>query len=154
MNRLKLKRLSLIVFGLVLGTRLSAQEVGVRFGQMAKNQVALDVTAPTGGYGRVHSAISLGQEGLGFDALFDFYISSFQKQNGLKWYAGAGGATYFIDDFQVGPAIELGFQYDFMHDPFSISFDWRPTYWLINEGAGDDFQYYSFGINLRYSFDR
>ncbi len=149
------KGLALIVFFIIATIDgLHAQEVGVRYGQMAANQVAIDIAAATGGYGQVHSCISLGEKGVGFDALFDFYQGTFNKQNGLSWYAGAGGASYFIDDMRVGAAVELGFQYDFMHDPFSIGFDWRPTYWLINESVADDFQYYSFGINLRYSFDR
>ena len=153
---MKLSSRILVLLLILVGAKqvVFAQEVGIRSGQMAVNQVAFDVTAPTGNYGKVHSNLSLGNQGIGADVLYDFYIGSFPKQNGLTWYAGAGGTTYFIDNLRVGPAIEIGLQYDFMHDPFSISFDWRPTYWLINESDADDFQYYSFGINLRYSFLR
>ena len=63
---------SLIFAGLFFCTITSqAQELGLRFGHINGNNVAVDGIFSTGKYSRVHANVSFGNNGLGLDALWN-----------------------------------------------------------------------------------
>lgn len=135
----------LIALVLTLSSTLSAQEIGIRFGEITGNNVAVDGVFDFDGQ-RIHANISFG-EGLGLDALYDFVHESLEDE--LYWYAGVGASTYIDDDFFLGVSGEIGLEYVFNDAPIVVGFDYRPTFWLIDE---TEFEWGGFGLNVRYIF--
>jgi hypothetical protein len=104
---------------------MSAQEIGVRFGEVSgANNVAVDGVFQLGELSRVHANISFG-DGVGIDALWDFVYKPLGDDN-FHWYAGVGPSLYFGDDFLLGASGEIGIEYVFDGAPIVIGLDYRP----------------------------
>ncbi|WP_282040729.1 hypothetical protein [Winogradskyella flava] len=137
----------IIVLGLVLllSTTINAQEIGVRFGEVTGNNIAVDGVFEFDG-SRIHANVSFG-DGLGLDALYDFVYEPLEDE--LYWYAGVGASTFIEDDFNLGVSGEIGLEYQFDSAPIVIGFDYRPTFWIIDDTS---FKWDGFGVNVRYRF--
>lgn len=133
-------------FALSISAALSAQEIGIRFGEVSGNNIAVDGVFIFEG-SRIHTNVSFG-EGLGIDALYDFVYKPISDED-INWYAGVGPSTYIEDDFYLGVSGEIGLEYVFKNAPIVIGFDYRPTFWIIEE---TDFEWGGFGLNIRYVF--
>lgn len=125
----------------------NAQEIGIRFGEVSGNNVAVDGVFNINET-RIHANISFG-EGIGADALWDFVYKPLGSEN-FNWYAGIGPSMYFVDDlFLLGASGEIGIEYTFDNAPIVIGLDYRPTFWIVEE---TDFDFGGFGLNIRYKF--
>ena len=126
----------------------SAQELGVRFGEIIGGNVAVDALFTTSDFSMVHADVSFGGGGVGVEALWDFVYRPLGNIP-MNWYMGAGPSAYLGNDFLLGASGELGLSYKIPDVPISISADWRPTFILVDTStfAGD-----RFGLNLRYVF--
>lgn len=143
-----------ILFGLMLFATisLSAQEVGIRFGNTAaakqSNSVAIDGIFSAGEFSRIHADVSFG-DGVGIDALWDFLYRPLGGE-AFSWYVGAGPSVFIGDDFWLGISGEIGLEYAFNGVPIVIGVDWRPTFWLLED---TEFEAGGFGFNVRYKFN-
>lgn len=126
---------------------LSAQEIGVRFGDMYGNNIALDATFPIKSK-RVHATVSFG-DNIGVDAIYDFAVESIFRSPDLRYYVGLGLTTLFSSEFKLGVMGELGIEYGFPRTPVTIGLDYRPAVIVIEKM---DFIYGNFGLNVRYRF--
>lgn len=129
-----------------------AQELGIRFGDVLGNDVAIDGVFSLGEFSRLHADVTFGdqagQSTFGVEVLYDFLYKPLGDTPGLNWYVGAGPSVLFANDTWIGASGELGLEYHFDF-PLAIGADWRPTFWLIQD---TDFIADSFGMNLRYVF--
>lgn len=132
---------------LYLGNAASAQELGIRFGDVLGNTVAVDALFSVGEFSRIHADVSFGS-GLGVEALYDFLYRPLGVDV-INWYVGAGPSMLIDDPFYLGFSGEVGLDYQFNSIPLSLSLDWRPTFWLIEN---TDFRAGGFGLNVRYVF--
>lgn len=137
----------LIVSLFLFSFHLSAQEVGLRFGDMNGNNIAIDATMPIKDK-RIHATVSFGSN-VGLDALYDFAVASIFRSPDLHYYAGIGLTTLFASDFKLGVMGELGIEYSFPRTPIAIGLDYRPAIMIIDKM---DFVYGNFGLNVRYRF--
>jgi hypothetical protein len=139
------------VLALVLVSQVAfSQEVGIRFGDVLGNDVAIDAIFKTSQFSRIHADVSFGN-GVGVDVLWDFLYKPFSIEGeGFNWYLGAGPSIYINDPFYLGVSGEVGIEYQFKF-PMAIGIDWRPTFWLIEN---TDFHAGGFGVNLRYVFGK
>jgi len=124
-----------------------AQEVGIRFGDAFGGHYAVDGVFGLGNFSRIHADVSFGNNGVGIEALWDFYEQPLGA--GFDWYIGAGASTYLGDPFQLGITGEIGLEYHF-DIPLAIGADWRPTFIFIQD---TDFEAGWFGFNVRYVFN-
>jgi hypothetical protein len=141
-----MKTLSLILAFMLITTMASAQEVGVRWGDVTGGDVAVDAVFSMGNLSRIHADISFGN-GVGVDLLWDFIYKPLGGE-ALNWYAGVGPYAVFDDPFTLGIVGELGLEYRF-NFPVSVSADWRPSFRIIDD---TDFHAGGFGLNIRYIF--
>jgi len=88
--------------------------------------------------------------GVGIDALWDFLYKPLGSE-AFSWYLGVGPSMYIGGDFLFGVSGEIGIQYYFSGAPISLGFDWRPTFWIVEETR---FGANSFGLNVRYVFGK
>ena len=123
------------------------QEIGVRFGDMYGNNIALDATLPVNNK-RIHATISFGSN-IGVDAIYDFAVEPIFRSPDLRYYAGVGLTTLFSSEFKLGVMGELGIEYGFPRNPITIGIDYRPSITVLEKM---DFVYGNFGFNLRYRF--
>ena len=143
-----------IIFGLFLvaSLSLSAQELGLRFGNTSaageSNHVALDGIFSAGEFSRIHANVSFG-DGVGVDALWDFIYRPLGGE-AFSWYVGAGPSIFIGDDFWLGASGEIGLEYAFNSVPIVIGIDYRPTFWLLEE---TEFEAGGFGLNVRWRFN-
>jgi hypothetical protein len=141
------------VLAIVIGGALSsnAQEVGIRFGGTnGFGGVAVDGVFGAGQFSRIHADLGFYKGGVGIDALWDFLYKPLGNE-AFNWYLGAGPSTYIGDRFDLGVSGEIGLEYRFNSVPIALGFDWRPTFWIIEETRfGAD----SFGLNVRYVFGK
>ena len=126
---------------------VSAQEIGVRFGDMYGNNIALDATIPIKNK-RIHATVSFGGN-VGVDAIYDFAVASMFRSPDLRYYAGVGLTTLFASEFKLGVMGEVGIEYGFPRTPLTIGLDYRPAIMVIENM---DFIYGNFGLNVRYRF--
>ncbi|MBA4153794.1 hypothetical protein [Flavobacterium sp.] len=126
----------------------TAQEVGIRFGEMTGNNVAVDGVFSLGEFSRIHADVSFG-DGLGVDALWDFIYKPIDDD--FNWYVGFGPSLLIDDPFFLGVSGEIGIEYHFDTVPIAIGLDYRPTFWIVEE---TDFDAGGFGLNIRYVFDK
>lgn len=126
----------------------TAQEVGIRFGEMTGNNVAVDGVFSLGEFSRIHANVSFG-EGLGVDALWDFIYKPLDDD--FNWYVGFGPSLLVDDPFYFGVSGEIGIEYHFDTVPIAIGLDYRPTFWIVEE---TDFDAGGFGLNIRYVFNK
>jgi hypothetical protein len=145
-----MKKLFIVVAFALSAHAASSQELGIRFGDVAGNDVALDAIFKTGKFNRIHTDISFGK-GVGADVMWDFLYKPFDIEGeGFNWYVGAGPSIYIDDPFFFGVSGEVGLEYQFKF-PMVIGLDWRPTFWLIEN---TDFHAGGFGANIRYVFGK
>ncbi|WP_456461895.1 outer membrane insertion C- signal [Reichenbachiella sp.] len=130
-------------------TTVNAQELGIRFGDVLGNDVAIDGVFSVGEFSRLHADVSFG-DNVGVEVLYDFFYKPLGDVQGLNWYIGVGPSLYFSDPFFLGASGEIGLEYHFDF-PLALGFDWRPTFWIIEE---TDFRADSFGFNARYVFGK
>ncbi|TCP26851.1 hypothetical protein EV195_102193 [Tenacibaculum skagerrakense] len=138
--------LSVMFMGLFSLTT-SAQEIGIRFGDVTGGKVAIDAVFSAGKYSRLHADVSFG-DGVGVDLLWDFIYRPL-GDDGLMWYLGVGPNAYLSDPFALGVVGEIGLEYRFKKAPIVIGADWRPNFILVET---TDFVADSFGLNVRYVF--
>ena len=142
-----MKKLILVVMVLTLFTGLThAQELGIRFGDIVGNNVAVDGVFDFKGK-RIHADVSFG-DGVGLEALYDFIVKPIEGE-AFYYYIGAGVFTWLGDPFQLGVSGELGLEYRFNEVPIALGLDWRPSLRLINK---TDFYADRFGFNVRWVF--
>lgn len=137
------KLLSAIVITILFVSFSNAQELGVRFGDIVGNNVAID-----GMYKQIHADLSFGSGGVGVEALYDFYRKPLQGE-AFSIYAGAGAFAWLGDPFFLGVSGEIGLDYHFKQLPLSLSFDWRPSFTIIESTSFDATR---FGFNVRFVF--
>ena len=124
-------RVILIFAALFFGAiTTQAQELGLRFGHLNGNNVALDGIFSTGEFSRVHGNLSFGQNGLGLDALWNPIYDDIPDTD-FKWYAGFGPSIYLSDNFRLGAAGEVGVEYAFAEVPITLGLDFRPYLFLV-----------------------
>jgi len=126
---------------------VGAQEIGVRFGDMYGNNIAMDATIPVKNK-RIHATVSFGGN-VGVDAIYDFAVASMFRSPDLRYYAGVGLTTLFASEFKLGVMGELGIEYGFPRTPLTVGLDYRPAIIIIEKM---DFIYGNFGLNVRYRF--
>lgn len=150
MNNLEcIKRINFIFIGFLFFSHLmSAQEIGLRFGDMTGNNVAIDgvITFETG---RIHSNISFGDT-VGIDLVYDFVLLPINKSDNLYYYLGIGLTTVFGSDFKFGGVGEVGIEYRFSNSPIALGLDYKPAVLILEE---TDFIWSNFGFNVRYIFN-
>lgn len=125
----------------------NAQELGVRFGDVLGNDIAVDAVFSAGKFSRIHADVSFG-DNVGVEALYDFIYRPLGGES-FNWYLGVGPSVLFADDFHLGASGEVGLEYKFKGAPIALGVDWRPTFWIIED---TDFRAGGFGLNLRYVF--
>ena len=141
----------LLGLSLVMSLTLTAQEVGIRFGNTAasgeSNNVAIDGVFSAGKFSRIHADVSFG-DGVGIDALWDFLYRPLGGE-AFSWYVGAGPSIFIGNDFWLGASGEVGIEYAFNGVPIVLGIDWRPTFWIIDDTS---FEAGGFGFNVRFRF--
>lgn len=130
-----------------LSCQITAQEIGVRFGDMYGNNIAVEGTIPIKTK-RIHASVSFG-DNIGVDALYDFAVESIFRSPDLHYYVGVGLTTLFASEFKLGVAGEVGLEYTFPRTPLALGIDYRPAIIVIEKM---DFIYANFGFNVRYVF--
>ena len=144
------KLLFVVLFSLTMAGIAGAQELGVRFGDIAAgNNFAIDGVFSAGQFSRIHADVSFG-EGVGIDALWDFIYKPLGDES-FSWYLGAGPYVRIDDPLWIGVAGEIGLEYKFKEVPIALGFDWRPNISIIDQTA---FHAEGFGINVRYIFGK
>lgn len=142
----------LLGLALFMSVALTAQEVGIRFGNTAaagqRNNVAIDGIFSVGEFSRIHADVSFG-DGVGIDALWDFVYKPLGEEN-FHWYAGVGPSVFIGNNFSLGATGEIGLEYLFRGAPIAIGVDYRPTFWIIQNTS---FEWGGFGLNVRYRFN-
>ena len=138
--------IALLIF--VCSVESNAQEVGIRFGNINNNNVAVDAVLALGDFSRIHANASFGGGGVGIDALWHPLFESVGNSD-FMWYAGFGPSVFLGDDFVLGAAGEVGIEYAFAEVPITIGTDWRPVFVLIEN---TDFRANGFGLNIRWRF--
>lgn len=145
-----MKRITVI--GLILLGSFSAksQEIGVRFGEVVGGNYALDVLLPLLRGNKLHVDVSFG-DAIGAEVLWDFIYRPLGKS--LRIYGGIGPSAVFDSDNETlfGLSGEAGLGYKFKALPFSLSGDWRPTWWFV---GNSEFKGGGFGFNIRYTFGK
>ena len=124
-----------------------SQEVGVRWGDVVGNDVALDLMLRSGGGNRIHADLSFGND-FGLEVLWDVFYRPL-GDSPLYMYLGIGPSMLFTDDFLIGLSAEAGLELRFNKLPLAIGADWRPTYFF---GDNADFSTEGFGVNARFVF--
>jgi hypothetical protein len=143
-----MKKLILLFAFVTVCTVTKAQELGIRFGDVVGNDVAIDALFSTGKFSRVHADVSFG-DGVGIEAVWDFLYRPLSGE-AFNWYAGVDATTFIHDDlFLLGANGEIGLSYKFNGVPISLSADWRPVFYIIED---TDFRADGFGVNVRYVF--
>jgi hypothetical protein len=142
-----LKKLGISLFILCIFTGfVHSQEIGVRFGDIVGNNVAVDAVFGSKGR-RVHADVSFG-DGVGVEALVDLVVRPLSGE-AFYYYLGFGAFSWIGDPFRLGISGELGLEYQFNSIPISIGLDWRPSLRLISETK---FFADRFGFNIRFVF--
>ena len=143
-----MKKLILVFTLFCANQMVHSQEIGIRFGDVTGNDVAVDGVFSSGKFSRIHADVSFGNDGVGADALCDFIYKPVDGDN-LKWYLGAGPSVFIGNDFLLGASGEVGLEYRFEEVPIALGLDWRPTLWIVEQ---TDFHAGGFGLNVRYVF--
>lgn len=142
-----MRKIILITALAFLGLQFTnAQEIGIRFGNIVGNDVAVDL-AWAFKAGRIHADVSFG-DGVGVEALYDFLYAPLGDDN-LYYYVGVGAYAWIGDPFGLGVPAEAGLEYRFASVPLALGLDWRPAFEIIENTS---FHADRFGLNLRFVF--
>src|SRR6476620_6701715 len=117
-----MKKILSVLFLFALSFNVNAQELGVRFGNVAKNNFGIDAVFSAGEFSRIHADVAFGGEGLGAEALYDFIYRPL-ADTPLNWYVGAGPSVNFGNDFWLGASGEIGLEYKFEDAPIVLGAD-------------------------------
>jgi hypothetical protein len=139
------KLLTIVLIGFLSLQFTSAQEIGVRFGDVVGGNAAIDFVMPFKA-GRLHADISFGN-GVGIEALYDFLFN--EIGSGFYYYVGLGAYTVIGNNFSLGAVGEAGLEYRFEGAPIAVGLDWRPSFQILDV---TDFHVGGFGVNARYVF--
>src|SRR5688572_15347442 len=142
-----MKKLLVLVSFVLCSKFAYSQEIGVRWGEVLGNDVALDMMLRSGDGHRLHADLSFGND-FGLELLWDVLYRPLGSSS-LYWYVGIGPSMLFSDDFLFGLSAEVGLEYRFKKLPIAIGADWRPTLFFDDES---DFETGGFGINARFVF--
>lgn len=137
-----MKKFIVLIMFAFIGFTTYAQEIGVRFGEVLGNNVALDMK-----FGRLHADVSFGN-GVGVELLWDLLYGPLGSE-ALNYYVGLGLSALIDDPFWFGISAEAGLEYRFSGIPIVIGADWRPTFFIIEES---EFDAGGFGVNIRWVF--
>ncbi len=147
-----MKHLKVLVILFVLGIGVSlesqAQEVGIRFGNVNGNNVAVDGILALGDFSRIHANVSFGGDGVGIDAIWHPLFRPVGNSD-FMWYAGFGPSLFLGDPFVFGAAGEVGIEYPIRDVPITIGVDYRPVFVIVEETS---FRGNGFGFNIRWRF--
>ncbi len=144
-----MRKLSIICLIIFAGYSAQSQELGIRFGDVAGGNVAVDALFKAGKFSRIHADLAFGNSGVGIEGVWNFLYKPLGGE-AFYWYVGVGGSMRIDDnEFLLGPNGEIGIEYKFNTVPISLSADWRPTLWIIEETR---FNAGGFGLNIRYVF--
>ena len=146
----KIILLSFVFYMMFAWNQTLAQEVGLRFGDVLGNNVAIDGIFALGKYSRVHADVAFSNKGVGVEALWDFIYKPLGEE-ALYWYVGVGPSLLIGEPLIIGVSGEIGLEYRFREFPFVLGLDWRPRVDILETTAlkaGD------FGLNIRYAFGR
>lgn len=142
-----MKKIIVLASIMFIGFSASSQELGVRFGNVLDNNVAVDGVFKVGKFSRVHADLSFG-DGVGIEALWDFIYRPLGGE-AFNWYVGVGPSLLINDPVWLGASGEIGLEYRFNGAPIALGVDWRPTLFLIDKTS---FDAGGFGLNIRYVF--
>ena len=145
MKFLKISSLVLLL-GFFAPLESQAQEVGLRFGNVNGNNVALDAVFALGEFSRVHGDLSFGGGGAGIDLLWNPIYRPISDSE-FNYYLGFGPSLFLGDPFKLGAAGEIGAEYEFPDIPLIVGLDWRPYFILIENTT---FDAGGFGLNIRW----
>lgn len=124
-----------------------SQEIGVRFGEVLGNDLALDAVFGSGEFHRLHADLSFGND-FGLELLWDFVYRPFGGE-AFYYYLGVGPSLLFSDPLFFGISGEAGLEYHFKSIPIAVGADWRPTYFFVDDSY---FESGGFGFNARFVF--
>jgi hypothetical protein len=144
-----MKKLIVLTSFILVGYTSSAQEIGVRVGNVLRNSAAVDAVFGVGEFSRIHADLSFG-DGVGVEALWDFIYRPLGGE-AFNWYVGVGPSVLFDNDFLLGASGEIGLEYRFNGAPLALGIDWRPTLFIVEKTS---FDAGGFGLNFRYVFGR
>ena len=142
-----MKKLLFILLAAPFFYSVNAQELGLRFGEMAGNNIAIDGVLNFKN-SRLHTDISFG-DGVGIDIIYDFIYSPINASSKMYYYVGIGVISLIHSDFELGATGEVGFEYRFNGIPIVLGMDYRPSIIVI---GSTDFHWNGFGVNMRYVF--
>ncbi len=143
----QVKKLFFILFITSFYCVVNAQEIGLRFGEMAGNNFAIDGTLDFK-TSRLHTDISFG-EGVGVDIIYDFIYNPIMQSSNIYYYVGIGVISLIYSDFELGATGEAGMEMRFKSIPFVLGLDYRPSIIVV---GNTDFHWNGFGLNMRYVF--
>jgi len=142
---MEMKKIVLLLFLITL--QINAQEIGLKLGNFANNNISIDGTLNFNDATRLHGDITFGN-GVETNLVYDFKIHKLEIQNSkLQYYIGTGIHTYLSNEFLLGINGEAGIEYLFKQTPITIGIDWRPQLNIITKTSIDIFE---FGFNIRY----
>ncbi|UTW63325.1 hypothetical protein KFE98_03975 [bacterium SCSIO 12741] len=120
-------------------------EAGIRIGNSPGRSpgVGIDGTMGLSAHTRMHPSFYWLNNGIGvglyLDRLFDF-------GKRFRLYPGIGPEFYFDQNFEMGIAANMGFEYAFEF-PITFGFDYRPSFTFVNR---TDLYTENWGFTLRY----
>jgi hypothetical protein len=147
----EMKKFLLVPFvfaAMLFWNTVSAQEVGLRFGDVLGNSVAIDGVFGLGQFSRIHADVSFGDRGVGIEALWNPLYRPLGDE-AFHWYVGVGPSLLLGDPFILGVSGEIGLEYKFNAVPIVLGLDWRPRVDIVEV---TDFNPGGFGLNIRYAF--
>jgi hypothetical protein len=145
MKHLKILSIAILLFAASI-MELQAQEIGLRFGNVNGNNVAVDGVFALGDFSRIHANVSFGNNGVGIDALWHPIYRPIGDSD-FNYYLGFGPSLFLGDPFRLGAAGEIGAEYAFADVPIVIGLDWRPYFILVEN---TNFDAGGFGLNIRW----
>lgn len=146
-----MKKILLVPFffaAMMFWNTVTAQELGLRFGDVLGNNVAIDGVFGLGQFSRIHADVSFGNNGLGIEALWNPIYRPLGEE-AFHWYVGVGPSVFLGDPFILGVSGEIGLEYKFNSVPLVLGLDWRPRVDIVEVTA---FRASGFGLNVRYVF--
>lgn len=145
-----MKKVVLLFAFLLVGFAGYSQELGIRFGDVLGNDVAIDGMFKAGKAQRIHANLSFGDERVGAEVLWHLLYKPLGGES-FHWYVGVGPSALLGNQFKLGASGEIGLEYRFNSVPLAMGVDWRPTLFIVDE---TDFSSRGFGFNVRYVFGR
>ena len=142
-----MKKLLVLVSFVICSYGAYSQEIGVRWGEVLGNDIALDAILRSGDGHRMHVDLSFGND-FGLEILWDVLYRPL-GDSPLYWYIGVGPSMLFSDPFFFGISGEAGLEFRFAKLPIAIGADWRPTWQIVEDS---NFETGGFGVNARFVF--